>query len=427
MPTTLPPLLLNSEPGSFAQKTFQTRIPRIVDNVIATNDYPAAIVAALRALREEIVGGTMQLVREDADDQAFWNAQARAHLGKTWLDLPWYWAEAFFYRRVLEHTRYFQSGDFYARDPFAPVKRAELQPERAPRAVNATLEQLPRETDRAFLTLLRASLWGNRADQSHLALTRVAQAFADERANLLVDDSARVWEFLRDPTPSPFPTREGEQLSRIHAREEKQLSPFPRRKGGKGDRSVIHFICDNAGTELCFDLALADFLLRDNLAAEIVLHLKPQPLFVSDALIADALASVDAFGKTDAPELRQLARGLATALNAGRLVLSDHPFWVTGFFFHDLPDDLRATLARATLVICKGDANYRRLIGDCHWDPTTRFEDAVAHFPAPVVAARTLKAELIVGLRAEEIARLNAEDAEWLVNGKRGVIQFAPH
>ncbi|MEW5719590.1 MAG: damage-control phosphatase ARMT1 family protein [Chloroflexota bacterium] len=392
----LPPLLLNSEPGSYAQRTFQTRIPRIVDNVIATNDYPAEIVQALRALREEIGGGALEPLREASDDQEFWNAQAREHLEKTWLDLPWYWAEAFFYRRVLEATHYFRDGDFCRRDPFAPVKRAELQPDRAPRALNAALEALPRDPAAAFDAFLHASLWGNRADLSHLAIKGRAQTFAarseqsrrDERANLLVDDSARVWEFLR------------------------------------GARGRVDFICDNAGAELCFDLALVDFLLRANLAAEIVLHLKPQPMFVSDAMIQDALTSLDVFDNSTT-ELRQLAQRLARARNAGRLVLREHPFWVTGFFFHALPDDLRATLAQASLVISKGDANYRRLIGDCHWAPTTRFEDTVAHFPAPVVALRTLKAELIVGLRAGQAERLHAQDAEWLVNGKRGVIQFA--
>jgi uncharacterized protein with ATP-grasp and redox domains len=389
MSPTLPPLLLTSEPGSFAQRTFQTRIPRILDNIIATNDYPIEIVAALGTLREEIVSGALQPLREQVDDQEFWNAHAHEHLGKTWLDLPWYWAEAFFYRRVLEQTRYFQDGDFYHRDPFAPVKRAELQPDRAPQKVNTALERLPRDTETAFHTLLHASLWGNRTDLSYLAIKRDAQSFADERANLMVDDSAQMWEFLR------------------------------------GTCKRVDMICDNAGTELCFDLALIDFLLRANLTSEIILHLKPQPMFVSDAMIQDALASLDAFGKSPALELRQLAQRLARALNDGRLVLSDHPFWVTGFFFHDLPNDLRATLAQASLVISKGDANYRRLIGDCHWQPTTRFRDAVAHFPAPVVALRTMKAELIVGLRAGEAERLRALDAEWLVNGKRGVIQFA--
>jgi hypothetical protein len=389
MSFTLPPLLLNSEPGSYARKTFQTRIPRIVDNIIMTNDYPGEIIAALRTLREEIVSGKIRLLRETTDDQEFWDAQAREYAGKTWLDLPWYWAEAFFYRRVLEATRYFQPGDFYRRDPFAPVKRAELQPDRAPRAVNAVLEELPRDPAIAFHTLLHASLWGNRTDLSHLAVKGIAQSFNDERANLLVDDSARVWDFLR------------------------------------GAPGRIDFICDNAGTELCFDLALVDFLLRANLAAEIILHLKPQPMFVSDAMIQDAQASLETFAKSHAPALRQLAQHLGYARDDGRLALCDHPFWVTGFFFHNLPDDLRAMLAQASLVITKGDANYRRLIGDCHWEPTTRFEDAAAHFPAPVVTLRTLKAELIVGLRAGETERLRVEDAEWLVNAKRGVVQFA--
>jgi hypothetical protein len=382
---TLPPLLLTSEPDSFARKTFQTRIPRIIDQVIAVNDYPAEIVTALRALRAEIVSGTIQLLHEETEDREFWNAQARAYLGRTWLDLPWYWAEAFFYRRLLEATRYFRNGDFYRRDPYAPIKRAELKPERAPRAVNTVLEHLPDDTARAFHALVRASLWGNRADLSMRGI------ITDDTSDtwLLVDDSAQVWEFLR------------------------------------GARGRVDVLCDNAGVELGFDLALVDFLLRANLVSEIVLHLKPQPTFVSDATLGDVREVLDAFGKADAPALRQLAQRLAHALNAGRLVLSDHPFWVTGFFFHDLPSDLRATLARTTLVVCKGDANYRRLVGDCHWNPTTPFATAVAHFPAPVVALRTLKSEVIVGLSAGEAERQSVQDPAWWVNGTRGVIQFA--
>lgn len=382
---TQPPLLLTSETESFAQKTFQTRIPRIIDQVIAVNDYPASIVTALRALRAEIISGTLQLLCEDTADREFWNAQARAYLGRTWLDLPWYWAEAFFYRRLLEATHYFRDGNFYRRDPYAPIKRAELHPQRAPRAVNAVLEHLPTDTARAFHTLARASVWGNRADLS------MRDIISDETTDvwLLVDDSAHVWEFLYRA------------------------------------RRRVDVLCDNAGVELGFDLALVDLLLRADLASEIVLHLKPQPTFVSDATLEDVREALDAFGKADAPALRQLAQRLARALSQGRLVVSDHPFWVTGFFFHDLPNDLRATLARATLVICKGDANYRRLVGDCHWEPTTPFQSVVAHFPAPVVTLRTLKSEVIVGLPAGEAERQSTQDPTWWVNGTRGVIQFA--
>lgn len=387
MSTLLPPLRYTSDPDSFARRTFQTRIPRIIDDIIATNDYPPTIVAALRALRAEIISGTLELLREESDDREFWNAQACEYHGKTWLALPWYWAEAFFYRRVLEATRYFQDGAFYARDPYASVKRAELQPTRALRALTATLEHLPRAPSDAWHALVRASLWGNRADLSmHDAIT----ATATDHSLVLVDDSARVEEFLR------------------------------------GARGRVDFLCDNVGTELCFDFALADFLLRADWATEVILHLKPHPTFVSDATIRDARITLDALGMADAPLLRSLTRRLALALSEGRLVLSDHPFWCSGSFFHALPNDLRALLARATLVVCKGDANYRRLVGDCHWTPTTRWEDATAYFPAPVVALRTLKSETVVGLAAGVAEHLDAVEPEWRVNGSRGIIQFAP-
>ena len=80
-------------------------------------------------------------------------------------------------------------------------------------------------------------------------------------------------------------------------------------------------------------------------------------------------------------------------------------------------------LAGADLVVVKGDANYRRLLGDAHWPPTASFARATRHFPARLAALRTLKAEIIVGLEPGEAERLRAEDPSWLVNGRRGVVQ----
>jgi hypothetical protein len=88
-----------------------------------------------------------------------------------------------------------------------------------------------------------------------------------------------------------------------------------------------------------------------------------------------------------------------------------------------MPDDLYGDLASADLVIAKGDANYRRLVGDAHWPPTASFRRATAYFPAPLVTLRTLKSELILGLRVGDAERLQALDPQWRVNGKRGVVQ----
>jgi hypothetical protein len=89
-----------------------------------------------------------------------------------------------------------------------------------------------------------------------------------------------------------------------------------------------------------------------------------------------------------------------------------------------MPDDLGDDLAQSHLIIAKGDANYRRLLGDRHWPFTTPFAAIVSYLPAPLLALRSLKSELAAGLSEPQIAWLNEEDEQWLVNGRWGVIQF---
>lgn len=48
----------------------------------------------------------------------------------------------------------------------------------------------------------------------------------------------------------------------------------------------------------------------------------------------------------------------------------------------------------SALVFVKGDANYRRLIGDRLWPTDTPFSDVAGYFPTRLCALRTLKAEL---------------------------------
>jgi hypothetical protein len=84
-------------------------------------------------------------------------------------------------------------------------------------------------------------------------------------------------------------------------------------------------------------------------------------------------------------------------------------------------------LASATVVVLKGDANYRRLIGDALWPPTTPLAEACAYFPAPVVCLRTMKSDPVVGLASGLAERLDASHPTWRIDGKRGLVQTVTH
>jgi hypothetical protein len=388
-PADLPPPIRTSDVGSFARYTFVERIPSILRETLAQNDFPDENRRALYALHAEIAQGRVRELHEDAPDRTFWNTVSAPNISRSWLDVPWYWAEAFFYRRLLEATGYFQSGPGYLVDPFGAKKVAELAPGAAPGAANALLGNLPVDPKARFEVLLHASLWGNRSDLSYDVARRLGRPTGDpeERANLLVDDSGRLWDLLRTT-----------------------------------GCSRLAILTDNAGTELLMDLALADYLLCQDLVEEAQLHVKPYPFFVSDATVQDVWAGLAALETVGGPA-RELADRLRAQLARNDIRLVSHWHYGTSLFFFQLPEDLRAMLAGVDLVVIKGDANYRRLLGDAHWPPTTPFAQATRYFPAPLVALRTLKAEIIVGLRPGEAERLGAEDPAWLVNGRRGIVQ----
>ncbi|MDW8317831.1 MAG: damage-control phosphatase ARMT1 family protein [Anaerolineae bacterium] len=393
MATVLPPLILTSDPASFAHHTLRVRVPAILDETLALNDFPADVADRLAALRREITDGAVRPLVEEAPDRAFWDAAVAPYVGRSWLDVPWYWAEAYFYRRVLEAIGYFQPGPWQGYDPFAAKKGQEWQPEAAPRSVEALLSELPADSAGRFRRLLLASLWGNRADLSYAVAADLARgSAADEAAYLLVDDTASVWRYLTA------------------------------QRSARRDGLSIALIADNAGTELAMDLALADWLLQAGLATQLDLHLKPQPFYVSDAMARDVAAGLTALAG-GGPRAQQLSQRLWAQLDAGRLRLTTHWFYASSLFYAEAPDDWRQAVAGYDLAIVKGDANYRRLVGDRHWPHTTPFADVVAHFPAPVVALRTFKAELAVGLQPGQAEQQAARDPQWLVNGRCAVIQ----
>ncbi|MEM8673345.1 MAG: damage-control phosphatase ARMT1 family protein [Cyanobacteria bacterium P01_G01_bin.67] len=401
----IPPQLIVSETGSFAYYTFTHRVPAIIEQVIAENNYPISVVSQLKTLAQDVLQGSIYPLENDGgEDIAPWNKYIIPYQNRLWLDTPFYFAETYFYRRLLAATQYFtvQLSE-QKQDPFALQKQMSLMQVRESVRVQVRQYQdfnysAHRRDDlwkQILRYLLYLNLWGNRADLS-LNPTKAGE-FKHQSINnhnqqelVLIDDTSLVVN---------------------------KISGF--------QNTRIDLIADNAGFELITDLMLVDFLLTSEAAGKIHLHLKTHPTFVSDAMIKDVHATLKFLAQESGKDVSELAIRLQNYLASGQLQLRDHLFWNAPLFFWEMPSELRQELAQSSLVVIKGDANYRRLIGDCHWSKTSSFEQITSYFPTACVVLRTLKSEVIVGLELNQIEQLNQKDTRWLTNGSRGIIHFA--
>jgi hypothetical protein len=87
-------------------------------------------------------------------------------------------------------------------------------------------------------------------------------------------------------------------------------------------------------------------------------------------------------------------------------------------------------LQKSSLVIFKGDLNYRKLVSDAWWEPSTSFDQALGPFmkgKINLLSLRTLKADTVVGLpkgKAEELDK-SKDDKDWRISGKFAVVSFS--
>jgi uncharacterized protein with ATP-grasp and redox domains len=362
------------------------RVPGIIQDTIARNpDYPRAVQAAFARLHEDVTGDApLRLFAAPAPDFDPWATRFAVHRGETWLDTEWFFAEMLVYRLMMEAGQYWMT----FRDPFAPFKAEELASEALWEALSAALD-VPGTREERLAALVAYTLWGNRIDLSLKQTAALGTGARDE--HLLANDIPRAVRHLLDHEPG-----------------------------------LVHLIMDNAGTEQALDLALVDFLLEAGIAHAVTLHVKMQPVLVSDATVADVHMLLDAMLRQGG-EAALLATRLRAHLGSGRLSIVPDFFWNTPGRLWELPRRLHEPMRGVRLVVAKGDVNYRRATNDAIWPPGARLADAVRDFPAPLLLLRTLKSDTLIGIDEGQQAHLDATaEADWRTSGAYGVAQFAP-
>ena len=383
--TNRPPPV-RTDPGSpWVHHSMKKRLTDVLNGVLEFNpDYGVDIVDAVVRLRDDILNDA-PIAPIDPPFPVFndWLPVYEQHMGESWLNTEWFYAEVFVYCHLILAVQWPQT----RRDPFRPKKLEELGSSAMRDQIDRALAARDLPTDERLQAGLHRALWGNRIDLSYDLSKAHGSTVHDD--DLLVDDSeAAVKHILGTP----------------------------------GD---IHYILDNTGTELANDLVLIDSLLAVT-SHQVIVHTKVHPTFVSDATFQDVAELID---RMHAGSYGDAAKAMAARLDSHdeeRLIYTTDFVWNSAHFHWELPPQITSQFKAAALVIFKGDLNYRRLTGDALWLPDTPFAQVMAGFPTALLAMRTLKSETIAGLAPGHAEWLDSQDQHWRVNGKRGVLQFVP-
>jgi damage-control phosphatase, subfamily III len=372
----------------------KSRLPGNIRNVVAAHPgYSRLIRGALEELADTIAGnGAIPSLRLPAWDYDGWSGVYEKRRGQRWHDTDWFFGETYGFRLILEATRYFET----LVDPFGPMKQKELEsgsPFLPIRRYLDSLQGIPLEETgtpvKAVLLeeALHLSMWGNRADISFTAGGAIDHSQGDSR-NLIVDHTAGAVDILS--------------------------------RGG----NPVHIVMDNSGAELAGDLVLAR-AIRDNLGLPVVLHPKLYPTYVSDTTVQDIHNFIAAGGNHPDREVRRFVSDTENEIHNGTIRLAPDDYWCGVTFLADMPRRLHTFLADASMVIIKGDFNYRRVFRDTIWPDGTEPAAALGFSPSyPVLLLRTMKSDCLVGVKGETNRHLDETEPGWRTAGKRGVIQL---
>lgn len=474
----IPPPLSAKDKSGFAYKTIKDRLPVIVvktidflhrqrrelyrfggtlsepneSEIVEIENDAKQFITSLTRLRKDLETNKEALPFEKLthlqpeheyfnDDIEEWNKALEANKlddgsPPKYFDSPWLLVECYLYRKIKEaalktkHLKMF--------DPFVEQKQAACRSSLAQmivvanhligveKAINDSANESHPSERSEFSLFLQLALWANKYDlsisgmsadkiqQQKMTANDIRDALESMQNNILCDNTSELWfkvQNLKD-----------------------------RIKAGYKDNNItyVDLIADNSGYEIYIDLCLLHFLVLllcgPNVSESLRfrVHVKRMPWYVSDTLRQDIswLVNFMTSPEQDA-SLQTIGQKWRTFLESNFWEIHDHKFWTLPHGFSDMQSvapDLYGTLQKSSLIIFKGDLNYRKLTGDLKWHILTPFRVALREFPpAPLVALRTAKADTVVGIEDVSIfAKINNNELprDWMISGDYGFIQY---
>ncbi|XP_070490902.1 damage-control phosphatase ARMT1-like [Chironomus tepperi] len=411
---------------SYAFYTMSVRIPVILTNIIdRLNREKDEIVEKYGNLsREELkqcIGEISKLKYEiqtnkqmtelpgNDSDQFEWNKLLNEIApNDTYFTAVWLYAECYVYRKlrsIFEETQSLKDFDHFEQSKQLELSKSMDAISRVIKSVNEfnSVYRTASEVGEFFCKLLKQDLWGNRNDLSITLGEEIKsidcnplQEIEKYNNDLLIDQTQDIWKCI----------------------------------SVEKEDKVVDIISDNSGFELLSDLVLCDFIIHHKLAKKIRFRVKAIPWFISDVLPKDFHYTLTELEKSQDPILKEAGLKWNGYVKSGQFELiepADH-FFTSGYEFYKMEKispSLYQSIAESHLAIFKGDLNYRKLLGDVNWDPTNDFRTALNQFePTNLCTLRTIKADLVCGLKAGQFEELWEKDERWMSTGQYGVIQF---
>ncbi|MFO0291162.1 MAG: damage-control phosphatase ARMT1 family protein [bacterium] len=373
------PLIRRTRGMGFADYTITHRFPQIaaqVKEVVSSELLRDKIDALVNAIEN---GEALQ-VDHLAKPSDFWRDYLEGIKSQTWDDLSFFELEFLFYHSLNSLTAFFDVGF----DVFETVRQRALT-DAIPDFDNEVNTIGWSSLEESIQHLVQRATFGNSADYSQFDVTGVAKS---NESSLLVDQSDDLVKRLMEQSIN-----------------------------------CVELIADNAGRELCWDLALIDGILQANVK-QVVFHVKPWPMFVSDALPSDVKNTIQMM-KAQSPDSITYSMGqrLSKYIDGGRLDIQAANDWGEPRHFSQLGTDVVTGLTKADVVIAKGDLNYRRFIEDRLWPEETSINQAAHNVPFSAFALRVLKSEAVAGIPLTVHQHLNLSDPDWRCDGRYAIIQ----
>jgi len=363
--------------SKFAPYTIASRFPKLVSNLLEQQENQK-YKQSLELLKEI---NKIEFIIGKHSEYKIWNKYIAKFNDKNIHNVPFLFAEFYFYWKILDATNYFETKI----DPFRNQKQAS-----ALKATNSIQDLVKFVFDKNITindkweNIFTNLLWSNReGDLSQISM--LSSKSNSEKEQILINDTLKSHDFI------------------------------------KNNCYQVDFILDNSGYELATTLVLVFFLFENKLVKDINLHAKKYPFFVSDTTIEDINFMLKIFAEHSDENINYMAETLTSYLNKNLKVYDDE-FWTEPINFDN--DKIKNKLYRSHLVIIQGDLNYRRLIGDNLWAYDMDINLLTKYFPTNFLIIRTLKSEVLVNVPYEKVQEISENNPQWLTDGSYGIIQL---